>query len=921
MKELHTLLLALEKEDVKLQETRKHLKDKIKSVERTGQDTEKQETTLKRSIEDILANTQRIEGELGSRRVELATASTELDKLTASLQGVAAQFQESLAKKQAELTPLQDQLRDIIQEGDMARSELRLLQDKLDVGQQERRRLEERFAKAKQDLQSATEQQRRLKEEHQRVLTESNRIKSSLETHKQERMAKTKEMQLLQSTLSEALASLSDESSSSTGNTTLKALMKESKAARLSGVHGRLGDLGAIDRHYDTAIATACSYLDHIVVETTEAGQACIDFLRRTNSGRANFIVLEKMRPAVRTPSTDLPEGAQRLFDLVRVKDDRFINAMYFALTETLVAPDMGAAQKWAYAAGGTKRWRVVTLDGKLFETSGTISGGGALRRGGMRAQLSSAVEGSVSEEQVRKLRERITSLQEELRQLEILIGRTEGALMQNQGQLNGLEDEIALQEHSCQALNMEIDLIGATLPKTLTKGQGAAPLSKEEEARRQRLEREIPVLDARADEQRTLMRPAEEAVAAIQRQILDAGGVKYKVQKSRVDGLAEQIEEHERRLTELAKERTSLERRLASLRGGAAKGAGLEQLTIDLSRIDAQINEATLRAVTLQKEINAHQSSLEMRTGEIVSLRERLDELNKSVSRFRKIEYELRMAIEDDEDRIKAHSRTIEEGTRELATLKLNQLDDHTSQPVLAIYEDERDLAEMHKTLPALQQSITSLRNRLAQETPNLKVLEEYRQKWAALQEQQIEFARVEILRASARETYESLCSRRLDEFMLGFRTISGHLKTMYELITMGGMAELELVDSLNPFTEGILFSVMPPNKSWKPISNLSGGEKTLSSLALVFALHLYRPTPIYVMDEIDAALDFKNVSIIAHYIKERTRGAQFIVVSLRNNMFELADRLVGIYKTHQRTKSIAIDPQRFAQCLTAKE
>jgi energy-coupling factor transporter ATP-binding protein EcfA2 len=91
------------------------------------------------------------------------------------------------------------------------------------------------------------------------------------------------------------------------------------------------------------------------------------------------------------------------------------------------------------------------------------------------------------------------------------------------------------------------------------------------------------------------------------------------------------------------------------------------------------------------------------------------------------------------------------------------------------------------------------------------------------------------------------------------------------------------------------VIFSVRPPRKSWKQIGHLSGGEKTLSSLALVFALHHYRPTPLYVMDEIDAALDFKNVSIVGNYIKERTRNAQFIVISLRNNMFELADRLVG--------------------------
>lgn len=136
--------------------------------------------------------------------------------------------------------------------------------------------------------------------------------------------------------------------------------------------------------------------------------------------------------------------------------------------------------------------------------------------------------------------------------------------------------------------------------------------------------------------------------------------------------------------------------------------------------------------------------------------------------------------------------------------------------------------------------------------------------------------------------------------------------------MITLGGNAELELVDSLDPFSEGIVFSVMPPKKSWKNISNLSGGEKTLSSLALVFALHHFKPTPLYVMDEIDAALDFRNVSIVANYIAERTKDAQFVIISLRNNMFELADRLVGIYKTSNCTKSIAINPSMIATLTT---
>lgn len=169
--------------------------------------------------------------------------------------------------------------------------------------------------------------------------------------------------------------------------------------------------------------------------------------------------------------------------------------------------------------------------------------------------------------------------------------------------------------------------------------------------------------------------------------------------------------------------------------------------------------------------------------------------------------------------------------------------------------------------------------------------------------------------MRNSARKVHEDLRRRRLELFMDGFCKITLKLKEMYQMITLGGDAELELVDSLDPFSEGIVFSVRPPKKSWKNIANLSGGEKTLSSLALVFALHHYRPTPLYVMDEIDAALDFKNVSIVANYIKDRTKNAQFIIISLRNNMFELADRLVGIYKTHNCTKSVTVDPRRFGR------
>ncbi|CCW70352.1 unnamed protein product [Phytomonas sp. Hart1] len=151
-----------------------------------------------------------------------------------------------------------------------------------------------------------------------------------------------------------------------------------------------------------------------------------------------------------------------------------------------------------------------------------------------------------------------------------------------------------------------------------------------------------------------------------------------------------------------------------------------------------------------------------------------------------------------------------------------------------------------------------------------------------------------------------------RYKAFMEVFENIRKKLKEVYQCLTHGGDADMELMDINDPFS-GILFVVRPPKKSWKQISNLSGGEKTLASLALIFALHDVKPTPIYVMDEIDAALDFRNVSIVANYVLRQATDAQFIIISLRSNMFELAHQLVGVCKVKDVTASFVFMPRRF--------
>mmetsp|Transcript_1063 Transcript_1063/g.1326 ORF Transcript_1063/g.1326 Transcript_1063/m.1326 type:complete len:1353 (+) Transcript_1063:32-4090(+) len=262
----------------------------------------------------------------------------------------------------------------------------------------------------------------------------------------------------------------------------------------------------------------------------------------------------------------------------------------------------------------------------------------------------------------------------------------------------------------------------------------------------------------------------------------------------------------------------------------------------------------------------------------------------------------------EDDED-------VLESGSRTKRSRKTKAKDTQRSSSVtcLQVFTDEQlanyDKEPLKYEISLLEEKRDELFNAV-----NMSAIAEYRKKAKDYDMRFKELEEQTERRDACRVIYEDYRRTRLEEFLSGFGEITLRLKEMYQMITLGGDAELELVDSLDPFSEGIVFSVRPPKKSWKNIANLSGGEKTLSSLALVFALHHYKPTPLYVMDEIDAALDFKNVSIVANYIKERTKNAQFVIISLRNNMFELADRLVGIYKTNDTTKSVTINPKLFS-------
>ena len=239
--------------------------------------------------------------------------------------------------------------------------------------------------------------------------------------------------------------------------------------------------------------------------------------------------------------------------------------------------------------------------------------------------------------------------------------------------------------------------------------------------------------------------------------------------------------------------------------------------------------------------------------------LDDKVSELNES----RATEIEMRNKLDENQKALSENEkrrRYWEDKLSKLTLQNVSDLGDDEQEPAELQTFTKDELEEMDKD--SLKAVIAALEEKTQSSQVDLSVIEEYRRRTAEHESRSADLATALTQRDSAKSRLDGLRSARLNGFMEGFGTISLRLKEMYQMITMGGNAELELVDSLDPFSEGILFSVMPPKKSWKNISNLSGGEKTLSSLALVFALHHYKPTPLYVMDEIDAALDFRNVS-----------------------------------------------------------
>ena len=883
-----------EKESVKFEERRKFITGKQKKAEKTATTSRLAASEATSEVQRHVDDLERKTADVTKLEAQRAIEEQELTSIRDNLKGKTQGLSDQIAAKQKSLEPWNEKINHKQSAMTVAQSELDLLREKANFGQRAIDEVTERIQAIKGAGQSKMDEKAERQAEGRRIEKDIRKIQDAIQKLSTSEPEMRSRVSSARQKADEAKTSLA--SSQNQGNV-LKGLMRLKESGRIDGFHGRLGNLGTIDETYDVAISTACSALENMVVDSVEAGQQCIEYLRKNNLGRANFICLDKLASRDLSP-IQTPENVPRLFDLVKPREKRFAPAFYSIMQNTLVASDLEHANRIAY---GAKRWRVVTLDGQLIDVSGTMSGGGTrVARGAMSSKLIA----DTTKEQVQKLEVDRDTLENQFETFQAKQRELEASLRENQEQVPKLETIIQKLDLEIENQTRNLNDAKKRLDELVAEHSNAAA----DDSQIKPLEKQITAFKQEIEKLHSETVNVEAEIQALQHKIMEVGGIKLRTQKAKVDGLKEQIDlladevsgaevartKNEKLKSKHEKAKLDAEKELASLEKDS------EKLEADVAKQAASASDSRSKGETAKEE-------LELKKEELTSLKKNLDTQTSELNETRAAEIEMRNKLEENHKILADNQKKSRYWTEKLSKLSLHDIADlEGTSDQAAIKEEEKDpydagpgdediemtdipveeepsqatqgVSASRKQLPIytrdeledkskdhLVAAIAALEEKTSNASSiDLTVIAEYRRRCSDLASRTADLNAALATRDAAKTRLADLRSLRLNQFMTGFTTISGHLKNMYQLITLGGNAELELVDSLDPFSEGILFSVMPPKKSWKNIGNLSGGEKTLSSLALVFALHVYRPTPLYVMDEIDAALDFRNVSLL---------------------------------------------------------
>ena len=635
--------------------------------------------------------------------------------------------------------------------------------------------------------------------------------------------------------------------------------------ANLKGVHAPLVKLGTVDKEYSTAMEVAFGgRMTHIVVDDEHVASVAIELLKSSGAGRATFIPLNKI---VKAPSRlNLPKDRGVIDFAINLVDfdDKYINAFYYAVGETLVVEDMECAKKLI------GKYRMVTLQGEIFEKSGSMTGG-SQRRTGLSFSQNDDNELENFKNKLKELENKASALNRKRQDLE---NKREDIRQKYSDSMN----ECANAKRELENMTRDYDNSEKLLAE---KNQFVIDSEPRIEACNKQLdkleEQTVEVYDRMAEVQSQI----EEVEKLINEQDL-------KDLKAKTEGVEAEIKRLDQKLMNAKNERKDFDREIAFQENMILTNnedierteANNKKLEADKERFTSEIEELNKKAETLEEQIK----EIETKLGKLLEERDAIQaDLNEIDKQKKDSLYEIEKIAEQIES-FRARRRELEP-----------QFDSARAELVNAGIEIDK-LEPVEISIEEITSQIQRLEKRMQDlGDVNMRAIAAYEEVQTRQQELKTQIDTLSKERKEILDRMSGYEQSKKEAFMKTFNNINENFKQVFHQLSEGE-GELKLENPDDPLSGGMTIEAQPRDKKLQRLESMSGGEKSLTALAFVFAIQRYMPSPFYAFDEVDASLDTMNVERIAQMVQNQSKNTQFIVVSHRKPMIESANRTIGV-------------------------
>lgn len=671
----------------------------------------------------------------------------------------------------------------------------------------------------------------------------------------------------------------------------VRAVVQAARAARpeLRGILGTVGELIDVPPELEVAIETALGgRLQDVVVERWQDAEAAIAYLKRRQAGRATFLPLDHLSPPepISAPRMDGVLGVAS--DLVSA-EPRLRDVVHMTLGRLVVVTDLAVARRAFDAMGG--RVQVVTLEGDIVRPGGSVTGGSRDTRhtSGILAR----------ERERRELPGRIRAATRAAAEAEAALQKAAEGVSQAEAEVSRLEEALRLQGEQRTELQRQLQekrsqVAGARQEAEWLRSLAEQARERFEAGQQQLAALEAAVAQAREEQQRWQARISElvkdletldgdQAVARAAEARTQAAAIEaeYRSQQTLLrrarevlEDIARDAEARRERLTQLEAEREAIARDLEALR------AEVDVLQGEIDRLAGQIGPAEAEADRLA----AEQARLE----------EHEFSVRRQLHHEEEIAREAQLAFERAHDELERLRREID---HELGLVMLEPPEGEAEQTPLPLHPLVESLPVVEVPPDGIEQEVKRLRTQLARlgnvnpEAP--KEYEEALERYEFLSEQ---LADLNDAVAELQQVVADLDAIMERDFLRTFKEVDERFREYFKRLFGGGSARLVLTDPDNVNSTGVEIMVSLPGKRAQSLSLLSGGERSLTAAALIFALLDVNPPPFCVLDEVDAALDEANVGRFRETLRELSERTQFIIITHNRGTVEIADTLYGI-------------------------